>query len=235
LAIFIASYLANETNLPNINLLHLSSRKAIDAALQMQQVFPHINFRREVTIGHLMLDIDASTGNLAKVNPPIRPREDVEYLWESLLDNKIDWVCSDHACCKHEDKVDVENPGDIWLAKSGFGGTEYLMSALVSEGTKRGLSFNKMAELTSYNPARRYGLRSKGDIDIGLDADLVLVDPKETWTIRSEKSESGQGYTPFENQELKARVTTTFLRGIRIYDNNEIIGQPSGQYLKRPY
>ena len=235
LAIFIASYLANETNLPNINLLHLSSKKAIDAALQMQQVFPHINFRREVTIGHLMLDIDASTGNLAKVNPPIRPREDVEYLWESLLDNKIDWVCSDHACCKHEDKVDVENPGDIWLAKSGFGGTEYLMSALVSEGSKRGLSFNKMAELTSYNPARRYGLRSKGDIDIGLDADLVLVDPKETWTIRSEESESGQGYTPFENQELKARVTTTFLRGIRIYDNNEIIGQPSGQYLKRPY
>ena len=235
LAIFIASYLANETNLPNINLLHLSSKKAIDAALQMQQVFPHINFRREVTIGHLMLDIDASTGNLAKVNPPIRPREDVEYLWESLLDNKIDWVCSDHACCKHEDKVDVENPGDIWLAKSGFGGTEYLMSALVSEGSKRGLSFNKMAELTSYNPARRYGLHSKGDIDIGLDADLVLVDPKETWTIRSEESESGQGYTPFENQELKARVTTTFLRGIRIYDNNEIIGQPSGQYLKRPY
>jgi allantoinase len=235
LAIFIASYLANETNLPNINLLHLSSKKAIDAALQMQQVFPHINFRREVTIGHLMLDIDASTGNLAKVNPPIRPREDVEYLWESLLDNKIDWVCSDHACCKHEDKVDVENPGDIWLAKSGFGGTEYLMSALVSEGSKRGLSFNKMAELTSYNPARRYGLRSKGDIDIGLDADLVLVDPKETWTVQAEKSESGQGYTPFENQELKARVTTTFLRGIRIYDNNEIIGQPSGQYLKRPY
>ena len=235
LAIFIASYLANETNLPNINLLHLSSKKAIDAALQMQQVFPHINFRREVTIGHLMLDIDVSTGNLAKVNPPIRPREDVEYLWESLLDNKIDWVCSDHACCKHEDKVDIENPGDIWLAKSGFGGTEYLMSALVSEGSKRGLSFNKMAELTSYNPARRYGLRNKGDIDIGLDADLVLVDPKETWTIDSEKSESGQGYTPFEGQELNSRVTTTFLRGTRIYDNHEIIGQPSGQYLKRPY
>jgi len=235
LAIFIASYLANETSLPNVNLLHLSSKKAVDAALQMQQVFPHINFRREVTIGHLMLDVDTATGNLAKVNPPIRPREDVEYLWECLLENNIDWVVSDHACCKHEDKVDVENPGDIWLAKSGFGGTEYLMSALVSEGSKRGLSFNKMAELTSYNPARRYGLRRKGDIEIGLDADLVLVDPKETWTIRSEESESAQGYTPFENQELKARVTTTFLRGIRIYDNNEIIGQPSGQYLKRPY
>ena len=235
LAIFIASYLANETNLSNINLLHLSSKKAVDAALQMQQVFPHINFRREVTIGHLMLDVDAATGNLAKVNPPIRPREDVEYLWESLLANNIDWVVSDHACCKHEDKVDVENPGDIWLAKSGFGGTEYLMSALVSEGSKRGLSFNKMAELTSYNPARRYGLHSKGDIEIGLDADLVLVDPNETWTIKSSESESGQGYTPFEGTELRARATTTFLRGNRIFDDHQVLGEPTGKYLKRPY
>ena len=56
LAIWIASYLANETNCLNINLLHLSSRKAIDAAWTMQQVFPHIAFRREVTVGHLLLD-----------------------------------------------------------------------------------------------------------------------------------------------------------------------------------
>ena len=152
LAIFIASYLANETELPNINLLHLTSKKAVDAAMQMQAVFPHINFRREVTIGHLILDVDADTGNLAKVNPPIRPREDVEYLWESVLNGDISWICSDHACCKHEDKVDSDDSENIWLAKSGFGGTEYLLSALVSEGRKRGLSLNKMAELTSLNP-----------------------------------------------------------------------------------
>src|SRR5205814_2168804 len=82
LAVFIASYLANETALPNINLLHLSSRKALGAALQMQQVFPRVDFRREVTIGHLMLDVNSRAGVLAKVNPPIRPREDVDYLWQ---------------------------------------------------------------------------------------------------------------------------------------------------------
>ena len=235
LAIFIASYLANETQLPNVNLLHLSSKKAVDAAMQMQTVFPHINFRKEVTIGHLILDVDASTGNLAKVNPPIRPREDVEFLWDSVLNGDIDWIVSDHACCKHEDKVDLNNADNIWLAKSGFGGTEYLLSALVSEGSKRGLSLNKMAELTSLNPARRYGLPSKGDIKIGLDADLVLVDPNETWTIRAEESESGQGYTPFEGQELNAKVTTTFLRGDRIYDEGQVLGEPKGNYLKRPY
>jgi allantoinase len=235
LAIFIASYLANETELPNINLLHLTSKKAVDAALQMAEVFPHVNFRREVTIGHLCLDIDAPTKCLAKVNPPIRPREDVEYLWEKLLEGKIDWVCSDHACCKHEDKVDKRRPGNIWLAKSGFGGTEYMLAALVTEGRRRGLTYNQMAKLTSYNAAERFGLHSKGDVAVGLDADLVLFDPDETWVVNADESESQQGYTPFEGIELNGRVKTTFLRGERIYDNGKVIGKPGGRYMARPY
>ncbi|HJP38903.1 MAG TPA: dihydroorotase family protein [Gammaproteobacteria bacterium] len=235
LAIFIAAYLADETNLPNLNLLHLTSAKAVRAAMQMQAVFPHIDFRREVTIGHLMLDIDAPTGNLAKVNPPIRPREDVENLWENMLEGNLSWVCSDHACCKHEMKVDQEDPGNVWLAKSGFGGTEYLLSAFASEGHKRGMSYNDIAKMSSLTAARRFGLHSKGDIAEGLDGDVVLVDPNETWTVRAADSESQQGHTPFEGQELKARVKTTFLRGQRVFDNNEILGEPTGQYLHRPY
>lgn len=235
LAIFIASYLANETDLPNINLLHLTSRKAVVAALQMAAVFPHINFRREVTIGHLMLDVDSKAAALAKVNPPIRPREDVEFLWEHLVAGNLDWVCSDHACCRHEMKVDKRQKGNIWLAKSGFGGTEYLLPALVSEGRKRGLSYNQMAKLTSYNPATRFGLNTKGDIAEGLDADLVLLDPSETWTVRAAESESQQGYTPFEGMELSGRVKTTFLRGQVIYDDGTVTGKPLGRYLHRPY
>jgi allantoinase len=235
LAIFIASYLANETNLPNINLLHLTSRKAVTAALQMAAVFPHINFRREVTIGHLMLDTDAPCGALAKVNPPIRPRPDVEFLWEKLLEGKIDWVCSDHACCKHEMKVDKKKPKEIWLAKSGFGGTEYLLPALVSEGRKRGLSYNQMAKLTSFNVARRFGLPTKGDIVEGLDADLAILDPNDSWVVRAADSESQQGYTPFEGMEMSAKVKTTFLRGKVVYDNGKVVGKASGRYLSRPY
>lgn len=235
LAIFIAAYLANETDLPNINLLHLTSRKAVVAALQMSAVFPHIDFRREVTIGHLMLDTDSPCGPLAKVNPPIRPRPDVEFLWESILEGDIDWICSDHACCKHEMKVDQKQPGEIWLAKSGFGGTEYMLPALITEGRRRGLSYNDMARLTSYTAARRFGLPSKGDIEVGLDADLAIVDPNSTWTVRAEDSESIQGYTPFEGIELTADVKTTFLRGKKIYDEGNIVGPASGQYLKRPY
>jgi allantoinase len=234
LAVFIASYLANEAALATINLLHLSSKKALTAALQMAEVFPHIDFRREVTIGHLMLDVNAKAGVLAKVNPPIRPREDVEFLWERLLEGKIDWVVSDHACCRHETKAAKHALGNIWLAKSGFGGTEYLLPALVSEGARRGLSLNRIAALSSANPARRFGLNSKGDIAPGLDADLALLDPRETWTIRARDSESTQGYTPFEGIELGCKVKATFLRGGLIYENGKVLGTPRGRYLHRP-
>jgi allantoinase len=234
LAIWIASYLANETNCLNINLLHLSSRKAIDAAWTMQQVFPHIAFRREVTVGHLLLDTDCKCAVHAKVNPPIRPREDVEALCQAVLDRKIDWIVSDHACCSAEQKWSKDDPGNIWLAKSGFGGTEYLLSGVVSEGSRRGMSYNHMAELLSWKPAQRFGLKTKGDIAQGYDADIVLVDPYESFVVHASESESKQGYSPFEGVELSGRVKSTFLRGALIYDNGKVVGPAKGQYLRRP-
>ena len=235
LAITIASYLAHETNCLNINLLHLTSRKAVEAALKMSKAFPHVNFRREVTIGHLCLDYDSKIGNLAKVNPPIRSREDVEYLWASLLDGKLDWVCSDHACCKFEMKLGKQDKDNIFLAKSGFGGTEFMLPALITEGKKRGMSYNQMAELTSWNAARRFGLKRKGDLAVGFDADVVLVDPNKSFVAGDAMSESEQGYSVFEGMEMSASITQTFLRGRLIYDNGRPVGQPGGQYLHRPY
>jgi allantoinase len=234
LAIWIASYLANETNCLNINLLHLSSRKAMEAALIMQRVFPHIAFRREVTVGHLLLDTSCDCAVHAKVNPPIRPRDDVEALWQAVLDRKVDWIVSDHACCSAEQKWSKNDPNNIWLAKSGFGGTEYLLSGVLSEGSKRGMSYNHMAELLSWNPAQRFGLLGKGDIAPGYDADIVLVDPSDTYVVRGAESQSHQGYTPFEGMELSGRVKRTFLRGSLIYDDGKILGLARGQYLHRP-
>jgi allantoinase len=234
LAIWIASYLANETDCLNINLLHLSSRKAVDAAWTMQQVFPHIAFRREVTVGHLLLDTDCECAVHAKVNPPIRPREDVEALWEALLDRKIDWVVSDHACCSSEQKWSPADPTNIWLAKSGFGGTEYLLSGVLSEGSKRGMSYNHMAELLSFKPAQRFGLLTKGDIAPGFDADIALVDARDSFVVRAAESESKQGYSPFEGRELTGRVKSTFLRGALVYHDGNIVGPARGRYMRRP-
>ena len=231
LAITIASYLAHETELPTINLLHLTSRKAIEAAMLMQQTFPHIDFRREVTIGHLLADY--TTANLGgKVNPPLRSPEDVESLWEHLLAGNFSWVCSDHACCR--DEVKFGDPReDVFLAKSGFGGTEYLLPGLISEGRKRGLSYNRIAQLVSKNPADRFGIGHKGDLAVGYDADFALVDDDVEYTVRATDSLSTQEYTPFEGFSLTAKVTDTYLRGEAVLLDGQIVGEPRGRYLRR--
>lgn len=233
LAITIASYLAHETGLANINLLHLSSAKAVEAALTMAKAFPHINFRREVTVGHLLADVDTAHGIGGKVNPPLRERADVEALWQHLLAGDIDWVVSDHACCRAEQKFGADDPDDVFLAKSGFGGAEYLLPGLVGEGRARGLSPQRVAALTAYNPARRYGLPGKGDLAEGYDADIALVDPDAGWTVRAADSESAQEYTPFEGFAMTAKVAEVYLRGTHIYGDGKITADPLGRYLSR--
>ncbi|TWF93639.1 dihydroorotase [Saccharopolyspora dendranthemae] len=233
LAVTIASYLAHETGLPTINLLHLSSAKAMEAAMLMAKTFPHVDFRREVTIGHLLADVTTADGIGGKVNPPLRPRADVEKLWDHLLAGDVSWVVSDHACCREEKKFG-QQPDDVFSAKSGFGGTEYLLPGLVGEGRKRGLPMSTVAELVSTNPARRLGLPTKGDIAPGFDADIALVDPDRSFVVDPADSESTQEYTPFRGMEIGSTVETTFLRGQRIFDEGQVRGEPRGTYLHRP-
>ncbi len=234
LAIAIAAYLADEAAFANINLLHLSSAKAMTSALRMAETYPDVDFRREVTVGHLLADINTANGIYGKVNPPIRPRTDVEALWDAVLNGQVDWVVSDHACCRPEVKLSREHPDDVFLAKSGFGGTEYLLSGVLSEGTRRGLPLNKVAELLSWNPAQRYGLLRKGAVKPGYDADLTLVDPDESFVVRAAESESTQGYSPLEGHELKGRVKHVFLRGRQIVAAGNVVGSPGGQFIRRP-
>ncbi|MCU0691635.1 MAG: dihydroorotase family protein [Polyangiaceae bacterium] len=234
LSVLIAGYLAHVSGCPNINLLHLTSKRALEAARIAVRCFPNVQFGREVTVGHLSLDVDCENGNYAKVNPPVRERSEVEALWQAVLAMELDWVGSDHACCREALKLSKDDPDNIFRAKSGFGGTEYLLSGLHTGGSKRGMSYNHMAELTSYNASRRFGLLQKGDIAEGLDADLVLFDPSETFVVHPAESESAQEYSPFAGMELTGRVKSTFLRGNLIYDKGQVLGQPQGRYLKRP-
>jgi allantoinase len=233
LAVTIASYLAYETGLPTINLLHLSSAKAMDAAMKMATTFPAVDFRREVTVGHLVADYTTASGLGGKVNPPLRSPADVDALWCHVLAGDVSWVASDHACCQDEQKFG-DPRDDVFAAKSGFGGTEYLLPALVTEGSRRGLGLDAIARLTSWAPAQRFGLGDrKGRIAPGYDADIALVDPESSWTIHADESLSSQEYTPFEGMPMTASVTHTYLRGQQIFGEGKIMGPPTGQYLRR--
>ena len=162
----------------------------------------------------------------------LRSPEDVEALWDHVLAGNFSWVTSDHACCKDETKFG-EPRDDVFVAKSGFGGTEYLLPGMISEGRKRGLSYNAIAELTARNPADRFGLANKGDLQVGYDADFSLVDDDVQYTVRAADSVSTQEYTPFEGFELTAKVTDTYLRGEVVWADGAIVGEPRGTFQKR--
>ncbi|MGJ3240832.1 MAG: dihydroorotase [Anaerolineae bacterium] len=233
IAIQLVGALAHEAGLKQVNILHITSIEAMEATLRAREMYPDVHFGVEVTAGHLLLDTDCHMGAYAKVNPPLRPPAHKDYLWQKVLDGTVEWVMTDHANCPKDLKVDADDPENVWTAKAGFGGTEYLLAGIFSEGTKRGLSPNRVVELVSWNASRRFGLLNKGDIAEGFDADLVLFDPEETWTIHAGDSFSGQGYTPFEGLEVTGKVQTTFVRGQRVFDQGEIVGAMMGAYIPR--
>jgi allantoinase len=226
--------MAHAAGLQQVNILHITSRQAMDAALTARAAWPDVHFGLEVAAAHLLLDITAECGVWGKVNPPIRTPEDREYLWQKVLDGTVEWIITDHAACPREMKVAGDEPDNIWRARAGFGGTEYLLPAIYSEGVRRGLSPNRVAELLCWNPAQRFGLHHKGDVAVGYDADLVLLDPNEAWVIDPADSLSAQEYTPFAGLAGQGQVKQTLVRGQVVFDHGRVIGSPIGEYQKRP-
>jgi dihydroorotase-like cyclic amidohydrolase len=228
LSIAEALVLTEATRCP-VNLLHLSSAEAMTAGSEGRRQHPHLDIKLETTLHHLALTYETA-GVGGKVNPPIRSAADREALWAAVLDGRIDTVVSDHACCSEEEKE-----GDFWSALPGFGGTALLYPYLLSEGPRRGLTLARIVELASANPARAFGLfPRKGAIAVGSDADLVVVDPEREQVISPGVLQSAQDFTPFAGMRVKGWPTHTLLRGRLVFDGKQVIGAPSGKYLKRP-
>ena len=229
LAVAEVGVLAGHTRCP-VNLLHLSSEEAFEAALELKRQHPALDARLETTLHHLALTYETYNDQRGKVNPPIRAQSDVDALWRGVLRGEIDWVCSDHACCSEENKE-----GDLWQALPGFGGTALMYPFMLTEGVRRGLSLEQVVNLVATNPARAYGLSPrKGAITLGADADLAIVDLEETHPVTTERLLSAQDYTPFEGMGLTGWPTRTLLRGQTVFADGEATGPPAGVYLKRP-
>lgn len=230
LSIHEAAILADATACP-VNLLHLSSRAAIEAGLEVRRRYPDRDILLETTLHHLALTYETAGGLPGKVNPPIRTKDDQEALWAAVRAGAVGSVVSDHACCMEENKK-----GDLWTALPGFGGTSLLYPVLLSEGAhKRGLSLARVVELASANPARAFGLYPrKGTIAVGSDADLTLVDLEESRPVAAAGLHSAQDHTPFAGMALKGWPVATLVRGQVVFRDRASVGAPRGQFLRRP-
>jgi len=168
------------------------------------------------------------------MNPPLRKREDVEALWTGLAGHEIQVVSSDH--CPFPLAAKARGAGSFLDAPPGIGGTELILTLLLSEGVAKGrLSLERLVQVTSADPARLFGLYPrKGRVAPLAHADFVIVDPDEEWTVGSGGLHSRCDHTPYEGLRARGRVVLTMARGRVVYRNGEFVGQAgAGRFLRR--
>jgi allantoinase len=170
-------------------------------------------------------------GAFGKCAPPLRARQEVEGLWQAVLDGAIDWIASDHSPCPPS----MKQTDDIWSAWGGLGGVQSLLPALLTEGVHaRRLSLSKLVSLTAGAPARRLGLYPrKGALEIGSDADFALVDLDRTWTLEQGDLRTRWPVNPFVGRTLHGYVEATVVRGTVVWRDGAAqvevgFGQPVG-------
>jgi allantoinase len=204
-----------------VNLLHLSSRKALEAALTMAGVFPHIDFKREITVGISCLDVD-TRGQLRQGQPAHPPREDVEYLWRAVLDGKVDWIVSDHACCSQEVKGRPRRPGRHLAGQVRLRRHRVSLSGVFSEGASAGW---RRTGWPSCSRSIRRGATACWTRATSPSARCRPGAARSRSPLHRRAADRRRpGYTPFEGQELTGQVTATFLRGRLAWENGAVVG-----------
>jgi dihydropyrimidinase len=211
-----------------VNIVHVSSAEGLSEALRHRAAGADVTI--ETCPHYLALDSSDSVGHIGKVNPPLRSGSDSEALWTALADGSLDTIGSDHVPRKLETKQD-----SIWSASAGFPGVATMLPLLIELGVHgRAIPIERIAELTSLNVARLYGLKDKGDIRVGMDADLIVVDPQSARTVDASALESFSDYTPYRNRSLRGWPVKTFVRGQLVMEDGKITAAaPRGQYLRR--
>ena len=161
------------TNSTNLYFVHIGSTAALDAIISEREK-GRSNYYIE-TCPHYLTHT-TEFGNLAgKVTPPIRSKSDLQSMWSALRNGIVDTIGTDHVANRLEMKM---GKGDIWSALSGFQGVATMLPVLLSQGVnEHRIGIERVAEVTSYNTARIFGIYpKKGTIQPGSDADLTIVD-----------------------------------------------------------
>ena len=162
------------------------------------------------------------------VNPPLRSQADNDALWQGLRTGTIDILASDHAPHLPEEKRE-----DIWEAPAGVPGVETMLPLMLFAVKRNLLSLERLVDAIASRPARIFGLAGKGSIEIGKDADLVIVDPKSISQIPAERLHSRAEWTPFQGKDA-IFPQMTIVRGNVVYDGDFLASPGYGRFLGKP-
>ena len=208
-----------------IHVLHVSTKEEVDFLAMHKK-----NVTFETTPQHLTLyapDCYDKLGSYAQMNPPIRSKEHYDKLWVAIKNNIVDVLGSDHAPHSKENK-DKEYPN----TPSGMPGVQTIFPIMLNHVNKGKLSLEQLMKLMCENPCKIFGIKNKGYIKEGFDADLTIVDMKKAQVIKNEMMASKCGWTPFHNYEVKGFPIGTIINGNLVMSEGKIISKAQGKPLK---
>ncbi len=180
----------------------------------------------EVTPHHLTLvapECYEQLGTYAQMNPPVRDAQHQAGIWAGLNSGVVDVLGSDHAPHLRSEK-DVPYP----QSHSGMTGVQTLVPIMLDHVNAGRLSLERFVDLTSHGPQRIFGIRNKGRIAMGYDADFTIVDLERTQTIENSWVASRCGWTPYDGKTVKGWPIGTVIRGRRVMWDGEILGAAGG-------
>ena len=200
-------------------LCHLS--KASEIELLKQAKAEGVKVFGEVTPHHLFLNVDDVNATerskmLLRMKPELKEKSDNEALWKALADGTLDSIGTDHAPHLIEEK----------LAKLTYGvpSVENSLEMMLNGVKENKITFERLIEVMCKNPAKIFKIKNKGDIAVGYDGDLVIVDINDNSPIKDDKVITKANWTPFENCNRGGRVLTTILRGEIVYNKGNFNG-----------
>lgn len=207
-----------------LHLLHVSSAEEVKLLAERD--------RDRVTcaaaLPHLVLDAEATKtlGTRAQCNPPLRSSHHREALWQGLREGVLDLVCSDH--CPHG-LITKRVPYPE--SASGMPGVEWLLPQLLTAAAAREVKLTEVVRWASEAPARAFGLARKGRLEVGYDADVVLVDPTLERTVTDANTRSATGWSPYAGQVLTGWPVSVWSGGRPVLQNGELDPRTRGRPL----
>lgn len=165
-------------------------------------------------------------GALAKCAPPLRTSADVEELWQDLVDGKFAFVASDHSPAP----ASMKTSDDAFAIWGGIAGVQSTLSLLLSG--KRQLEISRIAKLTSSQVADRFGIRHKGTLSQGMDADCILLDLDRTYELTREMLLDRHRASPYVGRTMRGVVWRTIVRGETVFCDGKSFGSFRGRLVK---